>query len=170
MLSHSLLSSFYNLYLFVSISLNTTPPCSHPHHSSCCCWAFLRHALVHGYTHTHPHKQVCAHMHTHMHAHAHTHKHTHTHTHTCVLVHNEPAIMISTSAACCPSSIKNRFTSPTIDSAIIIITIMIILIYTEIYAAHKRFKKKLFIRTKQKHVNFQGNPIYQATKRHLNNS
>ena len=30
---------------------------------------------------------------------------------------------------------------------------------------HKRFKRKLFIRQKTQNVNFQGNPLYQATKR-----
>ena len=35
---------------------------------------------------------------------------------------------------------------------------------------HKRFKRTLFIRTKTQSANFRGNPLYQATKRHLNNS
>ena len=34
---------------------------------------------------------------------------------------------------------------------------------------HKRFKIVPFIRTKQ-NANFQANPLYQATKRHLNNN
>ena len=37
--------------------------------------------------------------------------------------------------------------------------------------AHKSFKRKLFIRgEKTQHGNFRGNSLYQATKRHLNNS
>ena len=35
---------------------------------------------------------------------------------------------------------------------------------------HKQFKITRFIRTKQKHANFGGNPLYQATKQHLNNN
>ena len=35
---------------------------------------------------------------------------------------------------------------------------------------HERLERMLFIRTKTQHANFRGNPIYQATKRHLNNS
>ena len=35
---------------------------------------------------------------------------------------------------------------------------------------HKRFKRTLFIRTKHNVHIFGVNPLYQATKRHLNNS
>ena len=33
---------------------------------------------------------------------------------------------------------------------------------------HKRFKRMLFIRTQTRSANCPGNPLYQATKRHLN--
>ena len=35
---------------------------------------------------------------------------------------------------------------------------------------HKRFKRKLFIKTRTQPPNFRGSPVYRATKRHLNNS
>ena len=35
---------------------------------------------------------------------------------------------------------------------------------------HTRFKRTLFIRTKTQPAHFRSNPLYQATKRHLNNS
>ena len=35
--------------------------------------------------------------------------------------------------------------------------------------ARKKKKKKAIYQDKSQHVNFQGNPLYQATKQHLNN-
>ena len=36
---------------------------------------------------------------------------------------------------------------------------------------HRRLKRTLFIRTQKLHANYRGNPaLYQATKRHLNDS
>ena len=37
------------------------------------------------------------------------------------------------------------------------------------FVSHNWFKTTLFIRTKTQHANVQGNPLDQATKRHLDN-
>ena len=45
----------------------------------------------------------------------------------------------------------------------------IIVIFNKIQR-HKSFKRTLFIKTKTQSANVRGDPLYQATKRNLNNS